>query len=196
MALKFSLGRGLKSRLSVALAALQLLSVSLLVSVSLTPAMAADSPSVPAAAPGTVYRRLPATCQPERYDLYFEPDLETSEFEGTETLFFALNRASDEIVLNAIDLSVFEATVAQTKPTHGDWIKAEILKDAPGEKVTLKLPKALRPGQYELSLKFNGRLSKKMEGFYLSTLRQRRQRIAYRHHANGTYRRQTHVPLF
>jgi len=171
MALKFSLGRGLKSRLSVALAALQLLSVSLLVSVSLTPAMAADSPSVPAAAPGTVYRRLPATCQPERYDLYFEPDLETSEFEGTETLFFALNRASDEIVLNAIDLSVFEATVAQTKPTHGDWIKAEILKDAPGEKVTLKLPKALRPGQYELSLKFNGRLSKKMEGFYLSTFK-------------------------
>ncbi len=117
------------------------------------------------------YKRLPGNCQPERYDLYFEPDLENGEFEGTETLFFSVSQSTVEIVLNAVDLSVFEATVAQTKPTHGDWIKAEIVRDKEGEKLTLKLPKALKPGQYELSLKFNGKLSTKMEGFYLSTFK-------------------------
>ncbi|MBA4074761.1 MAG: hypothetical protein C0508_06940, partial [Cyanobacteria bacterium PR.023] len=117
------------------------------------------------------YKRLPGNCQPERYDLYFEPDLENGEFEGTETLFFSVSQSTAEIVLNAVDLSVFEATVAQTKPTHGDWIKAEIVRDKEGEKLTLKLPKALKPGQYELALKFNGKLSTKMEGFYLSTFK-------------------------
>ncbi len=117
------------------------------------------------------YKRLPGNCQPERYDLYFEPDLENGEFEGTETLFFGVSQSTAEIVLNAVDLSVFEATVAQTKPTHGDWIKAEIVRDKEGEKLTLKLPKALKPGQYELALKFNGKLSTKMEGFYLSSFK-------------------------
>lgn len=117
------------------------------------------------------YKRLPGNCQPERYDLYFEPDLENGEFEGTETLFFSVSQSTAEIVLNAVDLSVFEATVAQTKPAHGDWIKAEIVRDKEGEKLTLKLPKALKPGQYELALKFNGKLSTKMEGFYLSTFK-------------------------
>ena len=117
------------------------------------------------------YKRLPGNCQPERYDLYFEPDLENGEFEGTETLFFSVSQSTNEIVLNAVDLSVFEATVAQTKPTHGDWIRAEIVRDKEGEKLTLRLPKALKPGQYELALKFNGKLSTKMEGFYLSTFK-------------------------
>lgn len=119
----------------------------------------------------TEYKRLPGNCQPERYDLYFEPDLENGEFEGTETLFFDVSKSTSEIVLNAVDLSVFEATVAQLKPTHGDWLKAEIVRDKEGEKLTLKLAKALKPGQYELSLKFNGKLSSKMEGFYLSTFK-------------------------
>jgi puromycin-sensitive aminopeptidase len=117
------------------------------------------------------YKRLPGNCQPERYDLYFEPDLENGEFEGTETLFFTVSQSTSEIVLNAVDLSVFEATVAQTKPTHGDWVKADIVRDKEGEKLTLKLAKALKPGQYELALKFNGKLSSKMEGFYLSTFK-------------------------
>jgi puromycin-sensitive aminopeptidase len=117
------------------------------------------------------YKRLPVNCQPERYDLYFEPDLENGEFEGTETLFFTVSQSTSEIVLNAVDLSVFEATVAQTKPTHGDWVKADIVRDKEGEKLTLKLAKALKPGQYELALKFNGKLSSKMEGFYLSTFK-------------------------
>lgn len=117
------------------------------------------------------YKRLPGNCQPERYDLYFEPDLENGEFEGTETLFFTVCQSTSEIVLNAVDLSVFEATVAQTKPTHGDWVKADIVRDKEGEKLTLKLAKALKPGQYELALKFNGKLSSKMEGFYLSNFK-------------------------
>ncbi len=162
MAFKFFLGTRSKLNLSLAL-------IAALLSASTTcPAMAENTVT---AKSKIEYQRLPANCRPERYDLYFEPDLETAEFEGTETLFFTLDRASNEIVLNAADLSVFEASIAQTKPTHGDWIKAEIVKDAPGEKVILKLPKALKSGQYELSLKFNGRLSKKMEGFYLSTFK-------------------------
>lgn len=119
------------------------------------------------------YKRLPNNCRPEKYDLYFEPDLATGEFEGTETLFFNIVRATDRIVLNSVDLSVFEASIAQTgvKLAHGEWIKAEIEKDVKGEKVVLKLPRSLKAGSYELSVKFNGRLSTKMEGFYLSTFK-------------------------
>jgi puromycin-sensitive aminopeptidase len=117
------------------------------------------------------YKRLPVNCRPEKYDLHFEPDLATAEFEGSETLFFEVLRSTDQIVLNAVDLSVFEASVAQSKPTHGDWVKAEISRDVPGEKVILKLPRPLKAGHYELSIKFSGRLSSKMEGFYLSTFK-------------------------
>jgi puromycin-sensitive aminopeptidase len=138
----------------------------------------------PAKAPEAAekFERLPAICQPESYELYFEPDLDHAAFEGSETLRFNLSEASRELVLNSVDLSIYDAAVARfDKSGHGDWIKAEVNRDNDHEKVAFKFPSALKSGDYELSLKFSGRLNKNLEGFYLSTFKDKdgkEQRIA------------------
>jgi puromycin-sensitive aminopeptidase len=138
-------------------------------SISLTNAPASASPSKSKDASGAAeYQRLPLVATPERYDLYFEPNFDTQEFEGTETVFLQVNDATREITLNSLDLSIFDASIARSEKTHGDWIKAEIDRNKERETVVFKFPKLLSPGRYELSVKFSGKLSEKMYGFYLA----------------------------
>jgi len=117
------------------------------------------------------YQRLPQYAVPERYDLYFEPNFDNQDFEGTETVFLNLSESTKEITLNSLDLSVYEATIARNEKMHGDWIKADIERNKERETVVFKFAKALSPGRYELALKFSGKFSDKMCGFYLSTFK-------------------------
>lgn len=137
------------------------------------------------AAPGEKFERLPGDCRPESYELFFEPDLENASFEGSETLRFELNRSASQIVLNSIDLSIYDAGLTRLeKGRHGDYIKAETIRDDAHERVAFKFPSALKSGSYELSMKFSGRLNKNLEGFYLSTFKDKdgkERRIATTH---------------
>ena len=118
--------------------------------------------------------RLPGNCSPEHYDLYFEPNFEASEFEGTETVLINVSATTRTITMNAVDLSVFEAGIASKAASHGDYQKAEIGRDNAKQLLTLTFAKPLSPGRYELNLKFSGKLSEKLEGFYLSTFKDAR----------------------
>jgi puromycin-sensitive aminopeptidase len=122
-------------------------------------------------AQGATYQRLSTQVVPERYDLFFEPNFDQQDFEGTETVFINLKEKTSQIVLNSVDLSVYEAQVAKNDKGHGDWVKAEIDRNKDKEIVTFKFAKPLSPGRYELSLKFSGKLSDKLCGFYLSTFK-------------------------
>lgn len=124
-------------------------------------------------------RRLSPNCLPVSYDLYFEPDLEKGEFEGKETVFLELSSSTRSISLNALDLSVYEASIASApaavdskqKKAHGEFVKADISKDEKKQLVTFTFKDTLKPGRYELALKFNAKLGDRLAGFYLSTFK-------------------------
>ncbi|MBL0187090.1 MAG: M1 family metallopeptidase [Candidatus Obscuribacter sp.] len=112
--------------------------------------------------------RLSPQILPEKYDLYFEPNFDNAEFEGSEVVYLDIQTASRTIKLNSLNLSVFDASIASREKGHGDFIKAEVSKDDQKQLVTLNFAKPLSPGRYELHLKFSGHLSEKLAGFYLS----------------------------
>ena len=71
---------------------------------------AADDPENP--------HRLPPTVRPRRYDLTLEPDLDTATFAGEETIEVEVVEPTSEIVLNAAEIEVDEASVEL--PGDGD----------------------------------------------------------------------------
>ena len=60
---------------------------------------------------GAAYR-LPTTVTPSRYDLTLEPDLHAGTFRGTEDVRIRVHQATQEIVLNAVDLRIDEGRLS------------------------------------------------------------------------------------
>ena len=72
--------------------------------------------------------RLPRIATPTRYDLRLEPDLTTLTFVGDETVTLEVTALTSEIVLNAVELTISEATIAsrertrpRTRPSDSAW---------------------------------------------------------------------------
>ena len=109
--------------------------------------------------------RLPKTVVPERYTLALRPDLEAFTFEGEETIVVRVRSPVREILLNAVELKVLEASAV---PKKGAALPARIVHEEKAQRVRLKFPKALPRGTATLSLKFTGLLNDKLCGFYRS----------------------------
>jgi puromycin-sensitive aminopeptidase len=110
--------------------------------------------------------RLPRHVVPLRYDLRLEPDLATATFRGEERITVEVTEATHEIVLNAVELAVTEATIAGG---GGEERAERIGHDAEAERVTLRFAAAVAPGTWTLRLVFTGTLNDKLRGFYRST---------------------------
>jgi puromycin-sensitive aminopeptidase len=110
--------------------------------------------------------RLPDDVLPERYEIRLAPDLGTSTFVGEETVFLRVRTPVREIVLNACELTIHEATVlhADGRTLSGTWTL-----DAPNERAIIAIPEPLDAGKWKLHLKFSGILNDKLHGFYRST---------------------------
>jgi len=115
--------------------------------------------------------RLPRNAMPDTYRIFLEPDLENKQFSGEETIFLTVNSSTKDIVLNSVGLEIAETEIAQvTNDGHGKWIAPESTnEDKAKQQVTFRFQQSLKPGKYELRVKFGGRLNEKLEGFYLST---------------------------
>jgi len=110
--------------------------------------------------------RLPATVVPSRYDLRLEPDLVSLTFQGEETITVTVLEPTSEIVLNAAELTIREASVTDD---HGRTLTGEIALDEATERCRIALGTALGPGAWRLRLAFSGTLNDKLRGFYRST---------------------------
>ena len=55
--------------------------------------------------------RLPPHVVPTRYDLRLEPDLTAFTFTGKETVALTIREATLEIVFNAVELHIADATI-------------------------------------------------------------------------------------
>lgn len=113
----------------------------------------------------SVSYRLPRTAVPKRYQIYLEPDSAKSTFSGKVDIATSISTESDEILLNAAELTIASA---QAVDKNGRVHKATFRLDADNERVILKFEKQLPAGEWKVQLAFNGTLNDKLRGFYRS----------------------------
>ena len=117
---------------------------------------AALSLSAPAiAAPG----RLPADVVPVAYRLTVEPDARALTFAGHGTVDVDVVRPVRSITLNAVDLSIGEASV--------DGVPAQTVTVDPGHQTaTFTLARALAPGRHQLAMVWRGKINQSATGLF------------------------------
>ncbi|MEP6888482.1 MAG: M1 family metallopeptidase [Nitrospirales bacterium] len=110
--------------------------------------------------------RLPQHVVPSRYDLRLEPDLKSFTFTGKETVVLTVRESTSEIVFNAVDLQIAEASIEnEANVRHQGSIELE----PSTERCRIRFVTRLQPGMWRLSLSFTGILNEKLRGFYRST---------------------------
>jgi len=92
---------------------------------------------------------LPAGASPQQYQLTIDPDLQKLSFQGELTLDFTASQTLDELVLNALDLTIIDASI------DGNKVNAEVV--AATQRVHFKTPVSigttgLGPNQAEAGL--------------------------------------------
>jgi puromycin-sensitive aminopeptidase len=111
--------------------------------------------------------RLPRSVVPSRYDLTLEPDLDAGTFVGTVEVALDVVEPVTEIVLNANELRLDDATL-----TAADGRRVEVSKvltDDGAERATVDLAETADPGAWTLRIAFAGELNPRLTGFYRST---------------------------
>jgi len=111
--------------------------------------------------------RLPRTVVPSRYDLTLEPDLDAGNFEGTVAVTIEVVEPVTEIILNANELRLDDATLTAADGRTVEVTK--ILTDDDAERATVDLAEAAEPGEWTLTISFRGDLNPRLTGFYRST---------------------------
>jgi puromycin-sensitive aminopeptidase len=113
-----------------------------------------------------VNHRLPTTIVPSRYDIRLAPDLDQATFAGEETVTVTLREATDEIQLNAVELSILSVSVQEPA---GPPIAGTASLDPATDRAHLRFPVRLAPGEWRLTLAFTGILNDQLHGFYRSS---------------------------
>eukprot|EP01064_Diplonema_japonicum_P032816 TRINITY_DN6285_c0_g1_i1.p1 TRINITY_DN6285_c0_g1~~TRINITY_DN6285_c0_g1_i1.p1 ORF type:complete len:968 (+),score=274.45 TRINITY_DN6285_c0_g1_i1:33-2906(+) len=110
---------------------------------------------------------LPTNVLPKHYNLKLDVNLEKFTFLGECRVDAEVNTATDEITVNAAELTFFGAVVVQEGVEHK--ISAEDIKlSDEDERVSFKLPAALKQGPVTITYNYEGILNDQMKGFYRS----------------------------
>ncbi|MDP8921886.1 MAG: M1 family metallopeptidase [Chloroflexota bacterium] len=112
--------------------------------------------------------RLPKTVVPERYELTLAPDLGAFTYTGEERVAIQVREPVQEIVLNALDLDIREAYLANNA---GVRLDGAVTLEPENERARIALAGRAEPGAWTLHLSFSGILNDKLHGFYRSTYR-------------------------
>jgi aminopeptidase N len=101
--------------------------------------------------------------RPIHYKLSLEPDLERFRFAGTAEITLETGSAVEEIVLNALDLTVTACSVRQADALAPCTLSPDLKK----EELKIRLPQAIN-GQFVLVITYLGQINDSMAGFYRS----------------------------
>jgi puromycin-sensitive aminopeptidase len=112
--------------------------------------------------------RLPRTVVPSRYDIRLEPDLDTATYTGQQAVQVEVRDEVDEVQLNAVELTF---TRVEAEGPDGSRLEGTASLDPATDRVHLRFPRALRPGEWTLRLEFCGILNDQLHGFYRSTFK-------------------------
>ena len=110
--------------------------------------------------------RLPRTAVPRRYEIRLEPNLEKASFSGSQVVTIDVTEPVTEIVVNAIELDIYEAHLRNAREDH---IEATVSYEEETQRATLTLDEPAQPGEWELLCGFTGILNDQLHGFYRSS---------------------------
>ena len=109
-------------------------------------------------------QRLSGTVLPDRYALWFAPDLAKATFRGRAAIGVQLKSPATAITLHAAELDFVEATI----DSGGTAQAARVTFDAKAETATLTVAREVPAGAATIRITYNGILNDKLRGFYLS----------------------------
>jgi aminopeptidase N len=101
---------------------------------------------------------LPLEALPERYELTLAPHLDAGTFDGSARITLGLARPTAQVTLNAIELEITRAAVADNV--------ARVHVELAAQTVTLTFARPLAAGKAVLELAWRGKLSSELRGFY------------------------------
>lgn len=107
--------------------------------------------------------KLPKNIVPLDYAFRVAPDLDKLRFSGQETVRIQVRSAASEIVLNALELEIGNATLS------GKGIAMQKLEpelDAQQQTLRFALASPLQPGEYTLAIDYAGKLNAQPQGLY------------------------------
>jgi puromycin-sensitive aminopeptidase len=108
--------------------------------------------------------RLPKTVTPRRYEIRLTPDLSDFTFRGEVNIAVVVNEATDDVVLNALELEIDKVTAER----GGKALSAKAELDPAKERAHLRFTEKLSAGDWTLKIVFRGILNDKLHGFYRS----------------------------
>ncbi len=95
-----------------------------------------------------------------------EPDLAAATFAGRVEIAVTVSEPVEEIVLNAAELRITEASA---KGSLGNRVPGSVTLEEETERCRLRFGKSMAPGEWRLTLTFTGVLNDKLRGFYRSS---------------------------
>src|SRR4030095_12140343 len=130
-----------------------------LFSIMLPATMTAEKPFSFKSTPG----KLPKEVVPVEYSIRVVPNIDKFTFAGTETVKVSVSSPVHQLVLNALELEITEASL------DGKTLPASTVKiDKENELLTLALPSEIRPGDHTLALGFSGKINRQGQGLFYS----------------------------
>ena len=128
-----------------------------LLSVTFAATMSAEKPFSFNETPG----KLPKSVVPVEYSIRIVPNIDKFTFSGTETVKLNVRGPVRQLVLNALELEITEASL------DGKALATSAIKiDKEKELLTLVLPSDLASGDHTLALTFSGKINQQGQGLF------------------------------
>lgn len=108
--------------------------------------------------------RLSRTVIPNHYDIEIEPDIKDASFSGSVGIEVDITEATSTIVLNAIELDLYDVKITVQGTTHD----AVVSLNEDKERATLATASELPAGPAHIAISFTGSLNDDLRGFYRS----------------------------
>jgi aminopeptidase N len=128
-----------------------------LLSVTFPAIMSAEKPFSFNETPG----KLPKEVLPVEYSIRIVPNIDRFAFTGMETVKLSVRSPVRQLVLNALELEITEASVDDVALP-----KSAIKIDKEKELLTLALLSELKPGDHTLALRFEGKINEAGQGLF------------------------------
>jgi len=109
--------------------------------------------------------KLPKTLVPRHYLIHLEPDLEGMRTEGSEAIEIEVFKPSSQIVLNAVETEIWNASLVQG--SSREELKPQF--NAADELVKFTPSTPLQPGRYTLSFSFRSKIRTDSCGLFVQS---------------------------